>query len=305
VIDMTRSPSDKPIVAGNSKTFALVVTADDFGIGRLTSEGIIQAHLRGPVTATSLMTVTGDHAKQSVPLLEQAPHLDVGLHLALTACGHGPLVVKQSSGIVGKDGCFFSNGRLWRAAFLGKISQQAVEEEIAAQAALFRSLVGREPTHVDCHHHAHQLPVIRDALAAVMARGILPKITRTTVEQPPMSKKVSGRRLHRRAAGWIGTRAAKLFSQRNIFGNDFFFGMLGPADFNRAFPWDRYLQNLERQGVVEWVVHPGLPDETLNGRDSYRQMRVRELESLTDPASSGQWKHLQPYLSRKSVLFGA
>ena len=48
---------------------AVVVTADDFGIGRLTSEGIIQAHLHGPVTATSLMTITADHVLASVPLI--------------------------------------------------------------------------------------------------------------------------------------------------------------------------------------------------------------------------------------------
>ena len=41
------------------KRLALIVTADDFGLGPATSEGIIRAHLEGPVTATSMMVVTG------------------------------------------------------------------------------------------------------------------------------------------------------------------------------------------------------------------------------------------------------
>src|SRR5438093_12314714 len=81
--------------------FALVVTADDFGIGRKTSEGIIRAHQHGPVTATSLMSITGDHVRSSIPLLADAPNLDVGLHLVLTNCGEKPLVARESSGFVG------------------------------------------------------------------------------------------------------------------------------------------------------------------------------------------------------------
>ena len=59
---------------------SLIVTADDFGFGVPTSRGIIRAHQAGVVTSTSLMVVTGEHAKASIPLLEHAPKLEVGLH---------------------------------------------------------------------------------------------------------------------------------------------------------------------------------------------------------------------------------
>src|SRR3954451_14933165 len=85
-------------------SFSLVVTADDFGIGRKTSEGIIKAHLHDPVTATSLMAITGDHVRASVPLLADAPNLDVGLHLVLTNCGEKPLMARESSGLLARDG---------------------------------------------------------------------------------------------------------------------------------------------------------------------------------------------------------
>jgi predicted glycoside hydrolase/deacetylase ChbG (UPF0249 family) len=62
------------------------------------------------------------------------------------------------------------------------------------------------------------------------------------------------------------------------------------------------LQRLPDFGVVEWVVHPGLPDETLRGRDSYSVQRWAELRSLIDPAHALQWQRLRPLLTRKSVL---
>src|ERR1019366_8996268 len=116
-----------------SSSLSLIVTADDFGIGLQTSKGIIQAHLHGPVTATSLMSITGDHVRASIPLLADAPNLDVGLHLVLTRCGEKPVMARQSSGLVDRDGEFFSNGKLWIRAFAGKLNQLAVADEIAAQ----------------------------------------------------------------------------------------------------------------------------------------------------------------------------
>lgn len=283
--------------------FAVVVTADDFGIGRLTSEGIIQSHLRGPVTATSLMTITGDHVLQSIPLLADAPNLDVGLHLVFTQCGHKPLTATHSSGLVRRDGYFHSNARLWLNSFAGILNKAAIIDEISAQADLFRTLLGRNPTHVDSHHHAHQLPTICEALVEVIATGLLPPITRTTIEPPQVSQNVPGVRLKRRAARFIGTHAAKLFAAHNLRHNDFFIGMLAPGDQSKDFPWQKFFDHLPPTGIVEWVVHPGLPDETLLGRDNYTAHRAAELHSLTQPPGKTAWQPIRPLLTRKSLLF--
>jgi len=279
----------------------MVVTADDFGIGRRTSEGILQAHRQGPVTATSMMVITSDHVRASLPLLADAPTLDVGLHLVLTRCGHAPLVARKSSGLCWEDG-FVTNGRLWIRAMTGRLDRNAVADEIAAQAELFHKLVGRPPTHVDSHHHAHQLPVIREALLEVIAGGLLPAITRVTVETPAMMRLAPGVRAKRRAAHLLGKRAAGLFSRRGVWANDFYFGMLDSASLRRDAPWQHFLRRLPDFGVVEWVVHPGLPDDTLRQRDSYDLQRWTELKSLIDPARARQWEPLRPLFTRKSAL---
>jgi predicted glycoside hydrolase/deacetylase ChbG (UPF0249 family) len=281
---------------------SLIVTADDFGIGRKTSEGIIRAHLHGPVTATSLMTVTGDHARASVPLLADAPNLDVGLHIVLTRCGEKPIMARQSSGLVDRDGEFFSNGKLWLRAFTGKLDQLGVADEIAAQTEMFHKLVGRAPAYVDGHHHAHQLPVVRESLLDVMGYDLLPRITRITTEPARIKRKVGSVRLKRMAAGFLGKRASDRFLKGWVWTNDSFFGMLSQSGLRRRFPWDRYLAALPETGVIEWVVHPGLPDETLEGRDDYNAARATELEALTGEAGVKVWEHLRPNLARKSVV---
>jgi predicted glycoside hydrolase/deacetylase ChbG (UPF0249 family) len=282
---------------------ALVVTADDFGIGVPTSRGIILAHQKGPVTATSFMVITGQYAAESVALLAEAPNLDVGLHLVLTQCGHPPLVATKSSGLVDRDGNFLSNARLWLRAWLGRLNVAAVAEEIAAQAELFKKLVGRRPDYVDGHHHAHQLPTIRQALMQVIGKSnLLPPVTRTTVEAPGMLKHVSTARTHRRAANFLGKRARRKFAAGGVWSNDFYFGMLSSEDLHRSFPWAAYWRHVPKQGVVEWIVHPGYADPSLEGRDGYRAERERELEALVSPAGVQEWKTLSPYLARKSKL---
>lgn len=282
--------------------FSLIVTADDFGIGLKTSEGIIRAHLHGPVTATSLMSITGDHVRASVPLLADAPNLDVGLHLVLTRCGERPAVAKASSGLVDRDGEFFTNGKLWLRALAGKIDRAGVADEIAAQAELFRKLVGRAPDYVDGHHHSHQLPIVRDALLDVIGQGLLPPVTRVTREPASIRRQVRVVPVKRAAARWLGTRAAVAFAARKAWTNDSFFGMLALADLRRSFPWASYLNALPAAGVNEWVVHPGLPDESLKGRDDYDAHRATELTALTSAEGVAAWERFRPKLARKSVL---
>ena len=277
----------------------LIVTADDFGIGLATSRGIVAAHHKGPVTATSLMAVTGDHARRSVPLLGDCPDLDVGLHLVLTRCGERPLMARESSGLVGRDGEFLPLRQLWWRGLTGQLDRRGVADEIAAQTEQFHKLMGRLPAYVDGHHHAHQLPIVRDALLDVVGAHLLPPVTRTTVEPPRVRLRVGPGRAKRAVANFLGRGARAAFARRWMWANDYFIGMIAPRDLQRPSPWGRFLANLPTAGVVEWCVHPGELDEKLVGRDGYVAQRAVELAKLTDSAA---WDHLRPNLTRKSVL---
>ena len=278
----------------------LIVTADDFGIGLATSRGICRAHREGPVTATSLMTVTGDHARRSVPLLADCPDLDVGLHLTLTRCGERPIVARESSGLVDHHGEFLTLGKLWVRGLTGKLDQSGVADEIAAQTEQFHKLLGgRFPAYVDGHHHAHQLPVVREALLYVMESGLLPRVTRTTVEPPAVRRWTNGKRAKRAVANALGRGAVRAFGSRWVWANDYFVGMIAPRDLRRPNPWAKFLRRLPATGTVELCVHPGEADDSLVGRDGYVKQRPAELAALVDRT---QWDAVRPRLAKKSAI---
>jgi predicted glycoside hydrolase/deacetylase ChbG (UPF0249 family) len=248
-----------------------------------TSAGIIHAHLHGPVNRTSMMVVTGDPAKASVQLLGEAPKLKLGLHLVFTDVGAGALAATRSSGLVNAQGRFLSIQQLYFRCMSGKVDSSGVFDEICAQAELFGKLVGSAPSHVDGHHHAHQFPVIRQAMLRAMKAGLLPRVTRRTVEPPRMVGAIPSCRARRVILNMLGRAASSDFRREGVCVNDHFFGLLGEMDLGRQNPWERYLAALPASGSVEWMVHPGFHDESLVGRDNYIKGRVLELAALTSP----------------------
>ena len=60
----------------------LIVNADDFGFTRDVNEGIVAAHQRGILTATTLMA-NGMQFGHAADLALANPNLDVGCHLVL------------------------------------------------------------------------------------------------------------------------------------------------------------------------------------------------------------------------------
>jgi hypothetical protein len=101
----------------------LVVNADDFGLSPGVSAGIVEAHAHGIVTSASLM-VLARAAPEAARAASDLPGLSIGLH-------------------------FVDDG----SADLDDPAEAA--RSFRAQLERFRELTGRDPTHVDSHHHVH------------------------------------------------------------------------------------------------------------------------------------------------------
>ncbi len=159
------------------------------------------------------MTVTGDHVKKSIPLLQDAPGLEVGLHLVFSG-GEPPLTA--AAGLIGRDGRFLPLSKLALRAWIGRLEKEPILAEIAQQAEMFQRLMGRPPAYVDSHHHAHQLPIIRDALIDGIHGGLLPSITRMTLEPPEIWRVPSGSavRFRRWVARRLGLHATPVIHRR-------------------------------------------------------------------------------------------
>lgn len=119
----------------------LIINADDFGASTGINRGIIECHTRGILTSTSLM-VTGRAVEEAVRLSREHSELAIGLHFD----------------VWGEDEREFDLG-----------NHAAVREEFHRQLSEFRRLMGRNPTHVDSHRHAHRqegmLPIFQELVA--------------------------------------------------------------------------------------------------------------------------------------------
>jgi len=128
----------------------LIVNADDFGLTAGINAGIVQAHLHGIVSSTTLM-VHGAAALEAAAWARQHPSLGVGLHIDLWE--H---VLQGGEWVRTYEHCAGD--------------ADAVQAEIEQQLARFRSLLGREPDHIDTHQHVHRLQPVGDVVRAFAAR---------------------------------------------------------------------------------------------------------------------------------------
>ncbi|HET7120747.1 MAG TPA: ChbG/HpnK family deacetylase [Solirubrobacterales bacterium] len=122
-------------------TRLLIVNADDLGLCEAVNAGAFEAHERGVVTSASLMVRQGA-AEAAVTAAASRPELALGLHLDL-------------------DGRHYETGEALALA--------PPAEECRAQLRRFRELVGRDPTHLDSHHHVHRAEPVRAAAEALAA----------------------------------------------------------------------------------------------------------------------------------------
>ncbi len=131
---------------------ALIVNADDFGLTRGVSAGILAAHHHGIVTSTTVM-ITLDIDREQLAAARDSG-LGLGLHTNLTL--GKPLTRGRS--LVDSSGAFVRDAR--RAA--ARAEARDVRAEVEAQVARFEKLVKRLPTHLDTHHHVGLYAPVRD-----------------------------------------------------------------------------------------------------------------------------------------------
>lgn len=133
----------------------LIVNADDLGLCDSANEGVFAAHQRGIVTSATLM-VRQPAAAAAVRKAASLPSLAVGLHLDL---GEWAYVDGE-----------------WTEAYrhCDTHSADAIDSECRAQVELFRSLVGRDPSHLDSHQHVHLSEPAAGVIAALATELQIP-----------------------------------------------------------------------------------------------------------------------------------
>lgn len=143
----------------------VVLCADDFGLSKGVSEGIIDLVDMGRLSATSAMVNHRWWRTHGPELKRFGPSLGVGLHLTLTS---GPPLGSMPA--LAPDGRFPALGRLLPRALAGALPLDELRGEIERQLDAFEAVFGSPPAFVDGHQHVHVLPGVRRALLATLQR---------------------------------------------------------------------------------------------------------------------------------------
>ena len=281
------TPLPLPGPAGHStKKKRLIVNADDLGLSRGITDGILFSHQQGIVTSASYM-VNQPASEYAAERLRECPTLDVGIHLNL--CQGRPVLQPNAvPSLVNSGGYFLPPARMARKLALWQASPKEIQAEFCAQ--IDRMLAsGLTPSHADSHHRFHFYPAAAAAFEqAVRSRGIYRARAARKVFWPAngsASKAHAGSYFRRR-----GVYLYNEFLQRVLF-RDLELPDAGVA-FHPAFrgklqelpeAWNFTVRNMPA-GTYEIWCHPGFPEAGFSESDNLSKQRLVEIKILTDPA---------------------
>ena len=245
----------------------LVVNADDFGFTPDVNEGIVEAHRRGILTATTLMA-NGDAFDDAVRLARETPSLDIGCHLVLIG----------GRSLVSGNALPATVPRLLAALVRREIRPY---EELKAQTQRILDS-GLRPSHLDTHKHTHLAPPVLDAVARIaqefgirwvrrpfdfpMHSGGVPLLKRMTSD----SLRLLRRRFHR------------VLGRHGCLTTDHFAGFQITGRFRTAELVE--LLGMLPFGSTELMVHPGRCGQPLRmAKTRLKESREQELEALVSP----------------------
>ncbi|HTX36317.1 MAG TPA: ChbG/HpnK family deacetylase [Bryobacteraceae bacterium] len=246
----------------------LVVNADDFGFTPDVNRGIVEAHRRGILTATTLMA-NGDAFEDAVRLARDADTLDIGCHLVLVG-GRSLLTGRPYPATV--------------AQLLAALARRALDPYPEMEAQVRRILeAGLRPSHLDTHKHTHLAPPVLDAVARLgHAFGI------RWVRRPfdfPMGAVAAVPRIDRltsAAMGLLRGRFHRVLERQGCRTTDHFAGFQITGRF-RAASLAKLLAILPA-GSTELMCHPGYCTEALRqAHTRLKESREEELRALTAP----------------------
>jgi len=245
----------------------LIVNADDFGFTPDVNAGIVEAHRRGVLTATTLMA-NGAAFDDAVRLARETPSLDIGCHLVLIG-GESLVTGKPLPASVPQ--------------LLGALARRRIRpyEELKAQVRKILD-AGIRPTHLDTHKHTHLAPPVLDAVARLGEEFDIRWVRR------PMDFPMSAvpvplvKRLTSNALSVMRSRFHRVLTRHGCRTTDHFAGFQITGTF-RTQELVALLGVLP-EGSTELMTHPGYCTAALQqAKTRLKESRRHELEALIAP----------------------
>lgn len=248
----------------------LSINADDFGFTRDVNSGIIEAHTRGILTATTLMA-NGAAFDDAVRLAHAHPTLDVGVHFVLVG---GPSLARPGTPLPASV-----------PELLMALARRRLDAEAELRAQIRRIVAaGIQPTHLDTHKHTHLVPAVLGAVARLgeefgvrwVRRPFDLPLHGSPAEVPLATRLVS------RAFRGVRAQFHRKLERHGCATTDWFAGF----QITGRYGAEELIHLIEHlpEGWTEFMTHPGHCTAELRAtRTRLKESRERELRALTDP----------------------
>lgn len=241
----------------------LIVNADDFGLTRSVTDGIIKCYKDGIVRSASFIVNT-DAFEYSAEQINKFQGLDIGIHITWVGEDY-PVAQDVISSVNGKN--FYKNWKLVILnRLLGRLKLKDAEREARAQIEkLLKS--GIQPSHIDSHQHLHLFPGFTEIIIQLAREYKIPFI------RCPVTKRTRYFYLN-----FLSNRQRNILRKENFPAQPESFGFEWGGRFSIA-ALSTIVKNLP-SGVSELIVHPGYEDEYLHKKYRWGYNWRKELDCL-------------------------
>jgi len=272
-----------------SRVRRLIINADDFGLTPGVNRAILEAHLGGIVTSTTLMA-NGAAFPEAVQLARSVPQLSIGCHVVLLD-GKPLLPAKDvssctSSASHGDMGLGDGLAGFAARALLGRLDPEQIEGEATSQIRRLQA-AGIAVSHCDSHKHTHMFPAaLQPLLRAAKNCGVkairnpfessrlLP--TSVLLARPGLWKRYAQVKVLRRFADQFRNAV----SDSGLLTPNGTLGIVVTGDLDETL--FRIVAESMPEGTWELVCHPGYDDCDLHATGTrLKESRATELRLLT------------------------
>ena len=226
----------------------LIINADDFGLTKGVTLGILDAMTKGIVTDTTAM-VNGVFLEEGMKEAKNRGIDSIGIHLTLT-CGKPVLPPKEVSSLVDDNGDFYR-----RIGNLEDFNYEEIRKELKAQMEKFYTY-GITPSHIDGHHHFF---------------GYNKELTEIVIE---LAKE------YKLPLRVLSDNMVQYYKSKGVKTTEAFSMEFYQDNVNEAFLKELLLRYKDADSL-EIMCHPAYIDEELMRISSYNNFREKEFDILT------------------------
>lgn len=252
----------------------LIINADDFGLTKEVTDGIIYAFIKGCVTSTSIIPVIDNQLlKYTAEKLKENPELDYGIHITLCSdqvVGARYPLYKPFQKILKNSQFPFASLKLLLYYSQTK-NIQIIKNEIELQIQKILDS-GLHPTHINSHYYIADIPNVCQLIIEAAIKYKIPAI-RLSKEKVQLKHFLQLNPLPKIfMLNILGIINDPKIKKANLLTSHHYFGAFHSGRMNEKNLYAT-IKNLE-PGITEVLVHPSLKDSTYFNE-------TRELEACT------------------------